>query len=302
MSGRHVRASAMGTRERPQKALLADRKDTAWLLVWVTGLFFLWVWDLLFLNAPALDRIQSAFLNSVATCVAVVILALAGGWTLGVGLNSLERSDRKTLFGLASFVIDVVRSIPQILIVLIGYVLLTLMLYDGTIRTTIGQLAWVACTIAVAVVLEVADTVRERIDYFRRLEFVDAMLACGISERRIVNVEILWKNSRSHLLHKLIEIFGATIFLQCSIDFIVSVGLSTDVSLTNFPLTLGSLLANVDSKQDILALSNLFTDPTYVTEILLRHLQGVSVAFCIIYTLICLYMIANKYVQRRNLV
>jgi ABC-type dipeptide/oligopeptide/nickel transport system permease subunit len=277
-------------------------RDTAWLLAWIGGLFLVWVWDVLMLNAPALERIQIAFLNSLATCVGVVVLALLGGWVLGVGLNALERSDRKILYGLLSFATDVVRSIPQILIVLIGYVLLTLMLSAGWVRTTLGQLAWVASTIALAVVLEVADTIRDRIDYFRRLDFVDAMLACGISERRIVNVEILWKNSRSHLLHKLIEIFGITIFLQCSIDFIISVGLSTDVSLTNFPLTLGSLLANVDSKQDILAISNILTDPAYIADIFVRHLQGISVAFCIIFTLICMYMIASNFVRRRNLV
>ncbi len=280
----------------------AARRDAAWLVTWIGGLLLLWLWDTLFLNAPALERIQSAVLNSLVTCLAVVVLALLGGWGIGVGLHALEKSDKRILYGIATFATDVIRSVPQILIVLIGYVLLTLMLYAGTIQTTAGQLAWVACTIAVAVVLEVADTVRERIDYYRRLDFVDAMLACGISERRIVNIEILWKNSRSHLLHKLIEIFGATIFLQCSIDFIVSVGLSTDVSLTNFPLTLGSLLANVDSKQDILAISNVFSDPTYVAEIVVRHLQGVSVAFCIIFTLICMYMIANNYVRRRKLV
>ncbi len=292
----------MDTRNRTGKGFLSGRKDTAWVVVWIGGLFLLWVWDMLFLNAPALERIQTAFMNSLATCAAVVVLALVGGWVIGVGLHSLERSDRKVLYSLASFAADVLRSIPQILIVLIGYVLLTLMLYEGIIRTSFGQLGWVACAIALAVVLEVADTVRERIDYFRRLDFVDAMLACGISERRIVNVEILWKNSRGHLLHKLIEVFGATIFLQCSIDFIVSVGLSTDVSLANFPLTLGSLLANVDSKQDILAISNLFTDPGYIVEIFVRHLQGISVAFCIVFTLVCLYMIANNFVRRRRLV
>ncbi len=292
----------MDTRDVARKGLFNERRDTAWLVTWIGGLALLWVWDLIFLNAPALERIQSAFLNTLATCLTVVVLALVGGWALGVGLHALERSGRTVLYGVASFATDVIRSIPQILIVLIGYVLLTLMLYEGHLQTTVGQLAWVACSITIAVVLEVADTVRERIDYFRRLDFVDAMLACGIGEQRIVNVEILWKNSRSHLLHKLIEIFGATIFLQCSIDFIVSVGLSTDVSLTNFPLTLGSLLANVDSKQDILAISNLFTDPAYIAEIVVQHLQGVSVACCIVFTLICTYMIANNYVRRRRLV
>jgi len=281
---------------------IADGSDARWLMVWIAGLLVLWIWDAIFLNAPAFDAVQTSFLNSLATGIMVVVMALFFGWVIGVGLHLLERSEARVLYDIASFAVDILRSVPQIIVVLIGYVLLTLLLHEGTIRSTAGQLVWIAFAIAVAVSLEVSDTVRERINHFRTLDFVDAMLSCGISETRIVNVEILWKNSRSHLLYKLIAIFGMSVFLQCSIDFIVSVGLSTDVSLMNFPVTLGSLLANVDSKQDILAISNLFTDPGYISVILVRHLQGISVAFCIVFTLLCVYMIANGFVRRHRLV
>jgi ABC-type dipeptide/oligopeptide/nickel transport system permease subunit len=288
------------TRTRPWR--LSERRDILWLVTWVGGLAAFWVWDAIFLNTPAFGRIQAAFLNSLVTGSMVVIIALLSGWLVGVGLHLLERSEARTLYGLASFAVDVIRSVPQIILVLIGYILLTVLLHEGFIRSTVGQLVWIAGTLALAVTLEVADTVRERINYFRTLDFVDAMLCCGISERRIINVEILWKNSRSHLLHKLIAMFGVSIFLQCSIDFIISVGLSNDVSLMSFPVTLGSLLANVDSKQDILALSNLFTDPGYFSAIFTTHLQGISVAFCIVFTLLCVYMIANAFVRRHKLV
>lgn len=281
---------------------ILEREDVLWGAVWVSGLTLMWIWDAIFLNTPAFDRLQAAFVNSLLTGLLVVVLTLVLGWSLGVGLHLLEHSGQKGVYGALTFLTDILRSIPQIITVLIGYVILTLLLYDGTIRSTLAQLMWIACTVAIAISLEVADTVRERINHFRTLDFVDAMLACGISERRIINVEILWKNSRSHLLHKLIAVFGATIFLQCSIDFIVSVGLSTDVSLSNFPVTLGSLLANVDSKQDILAVSNVFTDPGYLSDLMVRHLQGLSVAFCIVFTLLCVYMIANAFVRRHRLV
>jgi len=287
---------------RPPRSSISEKRDLYWFFAWIGGLATLWVWDAIFLNPPAFEKMQSAFFNSLVTGSLVVLMALAFGWLLGIAMHKLERSESTFLFSVASFAVDILRSIPQIIIVLIGYVVLTILLHEGLVRSTAGQLAWIAFTITVAVTLEVADTVRERINYFRTLDFVDAMLCCGISERRIINVEILWKNSRSHLLHKLISIFGVSVFLQCSIDFIISVGLSTDVSLINFPVTLGSLLANVDSKQDILALSNLFTDPGYVRLIFTQHLQGVSVAFCIIFTLLCVYMIANGFVRRRRLV
>jgi ABC-type dipeptide/oligopeptide/nickel transport system permease subunit len=158
-----------------------------------------------------------------------------------------------------------------------------------------------AFVISLFVFLELSDVIRERIDFFRKSDFFDAMLCCGVRESRIINVDILWKNSLSHILHKLIATFGMAIFLQCSIDFIISVGLSTDVSLANFPRTLGSLLASLDSKQDILAISSVFTDITYVGRLLTTHLQGISIASIIVFTLVCVYKITNGFVKRHRL-
>jgi ABC-type dipeptide/oligopeptide/nickel transport system permease subunit len=277
------------------------KKDLLWLTLWLAGLATVWLWDAIFLNAPAFSRLQTAFANSLLTGAMVVVFSLIWGWLLGVTLHTLDRSRSRIAFAVVSFATDVLRSVPQIIVVLIGYVVLTILLHGEIIRSSFVQLLWIACCTAIAVFLEVSDTVRARIDYFRRSDFVDAMLCCGMRESRIINVEILWKNSRSHLLHKAIAIFGVSIFLQCSIDFIVSVGLSTDVSLINFPTTLGNLLANADSKQDILALSNLFTRPGYLPDILVQHLQGISVAFCIVFSLLCIYKIANGFVRRHRL-
>ncbi|MFH0989437.1 MAG: hypothetical protein V1799_05400 [bacterium] len=280
---------------------LYRQKDLLWLLIWLGGLMTIWFWDALFLNAPAFARVQTAFLNSLITGLMVVALSVVLGWIMGVGMHLLERGESKGMYIVAQFITNLLRSVPQILVVLIGYVILTVMLDQEIIRSSFAQLLWIAGTITLAVFLEAADTVRSRIEHFRSSDMVDAMLCCGISEWRIINVEILWRNSRSHLLHKTIALFGVSIFLQCSIDFIISVGLSTDVSLSNFPLTLGSLLASLESKQDILSISNLLSDPGYLPVIFVRHLQGVSIAFSIVFTLLCLYKIANGFVWRHRL-
>jgi hypothetical protein len=127
------------------------------------------------------------------------------------------------------------------------------------------------------------------------------MLCCGIPESRIVNIEILWKNGLAHVLQKLIATFGMAIFLQCSIDFIVSVGLSREVALSNFPVTLGGLLATLDSKQDILAISTFLTNPGYIVRLATTHLQGISIAFMIVFTLLCVYKVSNGIVRRYRL-
>jgi hypothetical protein len=127
------------------------------------------------------------------------------------------------------------------------------------------------------------------------------MLCSGVRESRIINFDILWKNSIAHIAQKLVSTFAMAIFLQCSIDFIISVGLSTDVSLTNFPVTLGGMLATMDSKQDILAISMLFEEIGYWPNLLFRHLQGVSAAFSLVFTLVCMYRVSNGLIRRHNL-
>jgi ABC-type dipeptide/oligopeptide/nickel transport system permease subunit len=276
-------------------------KDRLWVLFWLSGMSILWIWDSLFLNAAALDRVQTAFLHTCVTGLLVVLFTTLLGWMTGVGFHLMERNGSRPLYTLFSLLADTIRSVPQILIVLVGYVVLTVLVRMEILLSTMSQLVWIAGTITLALFLEVADTVRSRIEYFRSLDFVDAMLCCGISEFRIINIDIVWRNSRAHLLHKMIAIFGMSLFLQCSTDFIVSVGLSTDVSLSNFPLTLGSLLATLDSKQDILAFSGIFFQPGYITVLLIRHLQGLSVAFTIIFTLLSLYKIGNGFVRRHKL-
>jgi ABC-type microcin C transport system permease subunit YejE len=149
--------------------------------------------------------------------------------------------------------------------------------------------------------IELVDLMRERIAYYQKLDFYHAMLVCGISESRIINFDILWKNSRIHIFNKLIAILGIAVFLQCSVDFIISVGLSTDVSSVDLPVTLGNLLAQIDSKQDILAIGYTITHPGYAVNLLFGHLQGVTVAFLIVFTLLSIYNISNGFAERHRL-
>jgi ABC-type microcin C transport system permease subunit YejE len=158
-----------------------------------------------------------------------------------------------------------------------------------------------ALIIALFVFLEIFDLLRERIHYFRRLDFFDAMRVCGITERYIINREIIWRSSRIHMMNKMIAIFGISIFLLCSVDFIISVGLSTDVSSVNLPVTLGSLLAKIDSKQDILAIGYSLTHLGYIIRLPFEHLQGISVSFIIVFTLVCMYQIGNGFARRHHL-
>jgi ABC-type dipeptide/oligopeptide/nickel transport system permease subunit len=184
---------------------------------------------------------------------------------------------------------------------LIGYVIVTGLTLNEALTSDTSLILATSLVTALFVFQEVVDLIRDRIRHFESLEFVSALLVCGIPSRVIINREILLKNSMAYLVQKSVALFGRAIFLICSIDFIVSVGLSAEVSLSNLPVTLGSMLAKLDSKQDILAIGTAFTDLRVVPTLFVEHLQGISVAFLIVYTLLCVYRIANGLMERYRL-
>ncbi len=278
-----------------------EQKDKLWFVIWLLGIAALGIWDMLFLNQPAFRQLRIGFYQTIKIALIVILLTAVVSWIVAVLLERLENSRFSALYLAATFVLNIIRSIPQIVGILGGYTLITFWLQNGTLRTPLSVIFAIAVTISLFVFLELVDLIRERIHYYKKRDFYNAMRVCGISENRIINTEILWKNSLSHIFNKLISIFGITIFLQCSIDFIISVGLSTRVSAINLPVTLGSLLAKIDSKQDILAIGHTFGDITYFSRLFFEHLQGISVAFLIVFTLLCVYKISNGFAERYEL-
>ena len=280
---------------------LFRRKDSRWGVIFIAGLLAAGVWDVLFLNKPALRLVATGFFNTFIIAGLVVVMTLAIAWAATLCLNYLESRRNRTWYLLAVFLLNIVRSVPQIIGILFGYIAVSALALAGAIRSSVTIFPLLALSISLFVFLEFVDLMRERIDHYRKSDFYSAMRVCGISEARIINIDILWKNSRIHILNKLISVFGAAIFLQCSVDFIISVGLSTDVNASTLPATMGSMLANIDSKQDILAVSTTLTNPAYLPQLFTVHLQGVTVAFVLVYTLLCVYNISNGFAEKHRL-
>ena len=276
------------------------QKDKYWFSIWILGIILIWTWNILFLNAPALRQLEAGFLNTLIISFLVIIFSVILGWSTTLLHNLLDHNFPKLKIILI-FLINIIRSIPQIVGILMGYVFLTLFIQNGILSSQFLILIFMAIIIALFVFLEIFDLLRERITFFSRRDFFDAMRVCGIKEHYIINREIIWRSSRIHIINKLIAIFGIAIFLLCSVDFIISVGLSTDVSSVNLPVTLGSLLAKIDSKQDILAIGHSLSHFGYVLRLPFEHLQGISVAFIIVFTLVCMYQIGNGFARRHHL-
>lgn len=283
------------------KNSLITHKDKLWLFTWLVVVAFVGIWDTLFLNRPALKQVVAGFINTFFISLLVIIVTLFFSWCMTLLLHYFESKKTKVGYLLVTFLLNLLRSIPQIVGILFGYILVAYLIGKGILKSNLVIFPLLACIMSLFIFLEVVDLMRERIDYYKKLDFFHAMLVCGIPERRIINFDILWKNSRIHIFNKLISVFGIAVFLQCSVDFIISVGLSTGVNSVNLPTTLGSLLAKIDSKQDILAIGHTLTHPGYIGNIFFGHLQGVTVAFLIVFTLLSIYNISNGYAERHRL-
>ncbi len=280
---------------------LYRHKDSLWFIIWISGLLMLLIWDLLFLNRPALRQIAQGFFNTVMIALLVIAISLLMAWIITLLLYISEQKRTPVVYLILTFILNLIRSIPQIIGILIGFMIITGLIYEKILSGSFSIILSIAFTIALFVFQELVDLMRERIAFFKKSDFFNAMRVCGIHEQRIINRDILLKSSRIHIFNKIISLFGMTIFLLCSIDFILSVGLSTDVSAVNLPVTLGSLLAKIDSKQDILAIGITLTNPSYAGALFFDHLQGITVAFLIVFSLLCIYKIANGFARRFHL-
>lgn len=280
---------------------MAGRKDLLWAILWAGGVILTGVWLVLFLNDPARALVEEAFAHTLLGALCVVAVALLLGWAVALTLHALEGGRKRSAYLVVTFLLNLLRSVPQMVGMLIGYALITGLIRREALPSAAAQILFTSVITAVFVFQEVVDLILERIHHYEHLEFFNALLVCGVAPRVIINREILLKNSLAHLVQKSVSLFGRAIFLICSIDFIISVGLSTEVSLSNLPVTLGSMLAKLDSKQDILVIGTALTDPHVFGSLFFEHLQGISIAFLIVYTLLCVYRIANGLMERYRL-
>jgi ABC-type dipeptide/oligopeptide/nickel transport system permease subunit len=275
--------------------------DTRWSMIWLLTVGILAVWDTLFLNAPALKQVVVGFYNTFVIAFLVISMTLLLGWIVTLAQHRLKSGGHRGGYLVLSFLLNLFRSVPQVVGILLGYVGVGICINRGIVHSGPAVYCLLAACMSLFIFIEMVDCMSERITHYQKLDFYNAMRVCGISENRIINFNILWKNSRIHVFNKLIAVLGSAVFLQCSVDFIVSVGLSTKANEVTLPPTLGNLLANIDSKQDILAIGYTLTHPAYAGNLFFQHLQGITAAFLIVFTLLCVYKISNGFAERHRL-
>ncbi|MCK6601214.1 MAG: hypothetical protein L6Q77_05265 [Bacteroidetes bacterium] len=275
--------------------------DLFWLAIWLLGCLLVLLWDAVFLNKPALIRVWTGFGNTLSVAGISLVTALVFSFFLSSGFILARWNGFGKLAAAAELLLSVSRSVPQIIGLLTGFLILTVLVTQEVLTGKAGILTGFGVTVGLVLYYEFSDMLIERARWFEQTDFIAASRTAGIPDFHLLFIEIWWRNSRLHLINKLISGVGSTVFLLCSIDFILSVGLSHSVNAVNFPPTLGSLLAHIDSKQDILAAGLIFSDPSYLAVLFTRHLQGLSVAFLIVFTLACWFKAGISFAERNRL-
>ncbi len=272
-------------------------KEKLWSIIFVSFFLLLLVWNFIFLNNTALNKWLIATANTYLLASSATLLAFLFA-KIFVDLNlRIFISQNKAASVANRLFLDFLRSIPQVIFLLGGYAIM-IFYFSGF---SLINFIWLSFVISLVFLNDAYDEMQNRINFYRQTDFFNASLVAGIPLGKIVNRDILWRNSQPYLVNRAVNIFTASVFLLCSVDFIISVGLTNEINLASLPVTLGNVLANITAKEDILAVREIFVNPLYITELFTKHLEGISAAILLLLTLISGFKISNGLIKKNNL-
>ena len=124
--------------------IIKQRKYLRWFILWLGGMFGLWLWDAFYLNSLSYELICSALVNTFYGASAAVALSLFIGWLLGLASHFWQNGKARGLYLSLMFVLNLIRSIPQIVGLLIGYILLTFFIGHRILESHLSQILWMA--------------------------------------------------------------------------------------------------------------------------------------------------------------
>jgi hypothetical protein len=82
------------------------KKDLRWTLIWILGILAAGIWDVLFLNKPALRQVTAGFINTFSIALLVAVFTLVLAWGVTLALHFLEARRNKTLYLLLTFLLN----------------------------------------------------------------------------------------------------------------------------------------------------------------------------------------------------
>jgi hypothetical protein len=228
-----------------------------------------------------------ALISAIANTAFSISLTILFVFIIGISLTILNEYSpyiRKAVM--------LIQLIPQIVWLIIAYSFLNEIIVQYAIGY-MGIISSSAIMFSFVLLPNVFLFLEERLNYEKEHGAYYPLRTLGVSLLRSILSEVLWRQNRVHLFLKMCALVASLFFLQISIEFIISVGLSETIGVINFPLSLGQLLVQIGSKQDLLAVAYSLFNPSYLSTLFSQHLFGLSIAFCIFTGMITSYKISS---------
>ncbi len=202
-------------------------------------------------------------------------------------------------FGVASYIIRLISSLPQLVWLMLGYAMINIWIVQEGL-SSFSIILLLSIVFALVLLPEVYLFFSGLIEHSKQRGVYFALRTLGASTTKTVVREVLWRESRTQLFLKFCGLLGHVFFLQISIEFIISVGLAETVGVINFPTSLGQLLVQIGNKQDLLAVGFTLRNLTYLPELFTQHLFGLTVAACIVVGMISTFKISTFAIRMLN--
>lgn len=156
------------------------------------------------LGRDLLSRLASASARFALPGLLAVATALGLGGLLGVAGGLAGRLPG----ALASWVIQVLDSVPKLVLVLL------------VAAITGSQLPWIMATVGLTFAPQVAGAIRSSIDRLKATAFIEAERSLGVGMGRVVFVHILWGHARRLLLAQVTSLLAYAVLVESSLSYL----------------------------------------------------------------------------------
>jgi hypothetical protein len=272
-----------------------QNRSKYWIFFFLISITVIFIWDKIYLNERSFTLVFNAYLNSILIAVLAIIIVISASWLL-----SLLSSINNVLKQIVYFFMNQGILIPQVLIVLFGQTILNILIVSGHLNNSIEYMIYSSIILSFSLLSESLTFFINRIELLKERGFYESMTSLNIRKWRIVHFDILWDNSRKIIITKAVSLFATVFFIQVIVDFIISVGLSRDLSQFNFPPSLGTVLADTTSKEDLLYVQHIIKNPSLIKNLFYRHLQGISLVAMLFVTLLSMVKYSSEQLMRNK--
>ena len=172
-------------------------------------------------------ELSSATFKNVSYAFFSLIPFLCIGISFGIVLGYVEKQSKKpnkTLFKannikyifywIAHFITNIIQSIPIALVVIIGA-----LISERLIPSSNYRIYFVMALFGVFSIPGLVYSIEDEIKRLKKLEFIQAAKALGVSKWRLIFVDLLWHSCRHIILIRTINLFLSAVAIEIFLSF-----------------------------------------------------------------------------------